>query len=73
MAASSDPDAMCYHQAMLEPDAPQFLEASQEEFQKHLDDGTLKIIPLSDVPEGFWLFPAAWAMKQKQKVRTREV
>jgi len=73
MAASSDPDAMHFHQAMREPDAPQFLDAAQEEFQKHMDDRTLKIIPLSDVPEGFRLFPAAWAMKRKQKVRTREV
>jgi len=73
MAALSDPDTMCCHQAMREPDAPQFPEAAQEEFQKHMDDGTLEIIPLSDVQEGFRLFPAAWAMKQKRKVRTREV
>jgi len=50
MAALSDPDAMHFHQAMREPDAPQFLDAAQEEFQKHLDDGTLEIIPLSNVP-----------------------
>jgi len=73
MAASSDPDAMHHHQAMREPDAPQFLEAAQEEFQKHLDDGALEIIPLSDVPEGFRLFRAAWAMKRKGKVRTSKV
>ena len=72
MAASSDPDTMCCHQAVQEPDAPQFPKAAQEEFPKHLDDGTLKIIPLSDIPEGFRLFPAAWAMKRKRKVRTRE-
>ena len=73
MAASSDLDAMHFHQAMQEPDAPQFPDAAQEEFQKHLDDGALEIIPLSDVPEGFRLFPAVWAMKQKRKVRTREI
>ena len=72
MAASSDPDAMHFHQAMREPCAPQFPDAAQEEFQNHLDVGALKIIPLSNVPEGFWLFPALWAMKRKRKVCTRE-
>ena len=57
---------------MREPDALQFLEAAQEEFQKHTDDGTLEIISLSDFPEGFRLFLAAWVMKRKRKVRTRE-
>ena len=73
MAASSDPDTMYFHQAMREPDAPEFLEAAQEEFGKHLKDGTFEIIPLSEVPEGFKLFPAVWAMKRKRKVRTREI
>jgi len=73
MAALPDPDTMHFHQAMQDPDAPQFLEAAQEEFQKHTDDGTLEIISLSDFPEGFRLFPAAWAMKRKRKVRTREM
>ena len=70
MAASSDPDTMYFHQAMREPDAPEFLESAQEEFGKHLKDGTFEIIPLSDVPEGFKIFPAVWAMKRKRKVRT---
>jgi len=73
MAASSDPDTMCFHQAMQEPDAPEFLDATQEEFGKHLKDGTFEIIPRSEVPEGFKLFPAVWVMKRKQKVRTREI
>jgi len=30
MATSSDPDTMYFHQAMQEPDAPEFLEAAQE-------------------------------------------
>jgi len=64
---------MCFHQAMREPDAPEFLKAAQEEFEKHLKDGTFEIIPRSEVPEGFKLFPAVWAMKRKQKVRTREI
>jgi len=48
---------------MREPDAPEFLEAAQEEFEKHLKDGMFEIIPCSEVPEGFKLFPAVWAMK----------
>jgi len=64
---------MCFHQAMREPDAPEFLEAAQEEFGKHLKDGTFEIILLSEVPEGFKLFPAVWAMKRTRKVRTREI
>jgi len=64
---------MYFHQAMQEPDAPEFLEATQEEFGKHLKDGTFEIIPRSEVPEGFKLFPAVWAMKRKRKVRTREI
>jgi len=64
---------MYFHQAMQEPDAPEFLDAVQEEFGKHLKDGTLELIPLSKVPEGFKLFPAVWAMKRKRKVRTRQI
>jgi len=41
---------MCFHQAMREPDAPEFLEAAQEEFEKHLKDGTFEIILRSEVP-----------------------
>jgi len=64
---------MYFHQATQEPDAPEFLKAAQDEFGKHLKDGTFKIIPRSKVPEGFKLFPAVWAMKRKRKVRTREI
>jgi len=65
MAASSDPDTMYFHQAMQEPDAPEFLKAAQEEFGKNLKDGTFEMILRSEVPKGFKLFPAVWAMKQK--------
>jgi len=51
MAASSDPDTMYFHQPMQEPDAPEFLDAAQEEFGKHLKDGTFEIIPCSEVPK----------------------
>ena len=64
---------MYFHQAMQEPDAPEFLDAVQEEFGKHLKDGTLKLIPRSQVPEGFKLLPGVWAMKRKRKVRTRQI
>jgi len=73
MAASSNPDTMCFHQAMREPDAPEFPQAAQDKFGKHLEDGTFEIIPHSEVPKGFKLFPAVWAMKRKRKVRTWEV
>ena len=73
MSATSDPDTMYYHQAMKEPDAAQFQEEAQKEFDQLLADGTLEPTPLSEVPEGHQLFPAVWAMKRKRKVRTKEV
>ena len=45
----------------------------KEEFAGMLNNQILSFIELARVPPGTTIFPAVWAMKQKQGVITREV
>ncbi len=73
MASSTDPDIMCYHEAMRQPDAPQFTEAAIKEYQDILDKGVLKLVNKSDIPSGTKVFKAVWAMRRKRRIMSREV
>ena len=42
--ATADPDTMCYHQAMKEPDAHQYKRAMQDEIDAHAKNKNWKII-----------------------------
>jgi Reverse transcriptase (RNA-dependent DNA polymerase) len=44
-----------------------------EEFQGILTNQVLSFIELARVPAGTVIFPSVWAMKQKRRVKTREV
>ena len=72
-SATSDPDTMHFHQAMRQPDLQDFLEAVKKEFNNLLINGIFHFVPKKSVPEGATLFPAVWAMKRKQRVKTREI
>jgi Reverse transcriptase (RNA-dependent DNA polymerase) len=73
MSATDDPDTMYYHQAMRQPDSSKFLRAVMEEFQGMLTIQVLLFIELAKVLAGTVTFPSVWAMKQKRRVKTREV
>ena len=42
--ATSDPDTMYHHQAMKQPDWPQFRQAMRQEMDNQMEDGNYSII-----------------------------
>jgi hypothetical protein len=72
-AASADPDTMYYHEAMREPDRPEFIKAMVKEVQSHTENGVWELVPRSSIPPGTKVLPAVWAMKCKRRIATREV
>ncbi|KAG7349703.1 reverse transcriptase RNA-dependent DNA polymerase [Nitzschia inconspicua] len=72
-AASTNPDIMYRHEAMKEPDAPQFREAMVKEVTDHLKNRHFVVIPRSQVPKDEETMPAVWAMRRKRRIDTREV
>ncbi|KAG7363236.1 reverse transcriptase RNA-dependent DNA polymerase [Nitzschia inconspicua] len=72
-AASTSPDIMYRHEAMQEPDAPQFREAMVKEVIDHLKNRHFVVIPRSQVPKDEETLPAVWAMRRKRRIDTREV
>ena len=72
-AASVDPDTLYHHEAMREPDAPQFRDAMVKEFKDQWDNGNFELKLRTDIPEGARILPAVWSMKRKRKILTGEV
>jgi Reverse transcriptase (RNA-dependent DNA polymerase)/GAG-pre-integrase domain len=72
-AASADPDTMYYHEAMREPDRPEFIKAMEKEVKSHTENGVWELVPRSSVPPGTKILPAVWAMKRKRRIATREI
>eukprot|EP00957_Ditylum_brightwellii_P156179 11887705-Ditylum_brightwellii.AAC.1 len=63
---------MYFHQAIKQPDAPQFVEAIIKEINGHIERGHWQLIPIADVPKGTKILDAVWAMKQKRDIKTRQ-
>lgn len=72
-AASSDPDVMHLHEAMLQLDKPQFLKAMEVEIQAHTDKRNWVVVKRVDIPPGHKVLPAVWAMRRKRRIDTQEV
>jgi hypothetical protein len=70
--ASTDPDTMCHHQAMKQPDREKFKEAMQKECEAHYKKGNYKLIKRDKMPEGATLLSSVWQMKRKRKPSTGE-
>ncbi|KAG7368166.1 reverse transcriptase RNA-dependent DNA polymerase [Nitzschia inconspicua] len=64
---------MYRHEAMQEPDAPQFREAMVKEVIDHLKNQHFVVVPRSQVPKDEETLPAVWAMRRKRRIDTREV
>jgi hypothetical protein len=67
--ALADPDAMCVHEAMKEPDRKEFIKVMQKEVSNQSDDKNFSTIQRSEVPEGATILPTAWQMKQKRDIK----
>ena len=57
-AASADPDTMYYHEAMREPDAPEFRNACVQEFVDQWDNGNFVLKPKAEIPEDARILPS---------------
>jgi hypothetical protein len=66
-AKTRDPDTMHYHQAMKQPDRAQFIKATRQEVQAHVDKGHWKLVLRTEVPEGTTLTKATgnWFFERK--------
>ena len=51
-AASADPDTLYHHEAMREPDAPQFMKAMEKEFIDQWENGNFSLKKWMGIPEG---------------------
>ncbi len=71
--ATTDPDTMCMHEAMREPDADRFREAMQKEMDDQLANGNFSLIKQTKVPKGCIILPAVWQMKWKRDIKTHEI
>ena len=66
-AASADPDTMYYHEAMREPDAPEFRDACVQEFVDQWDNGNFVLKPKAEIPEDARILPSVWAMNGSER------
>lgn len=72
-AASSNPDIMCYDDAMRAPDSDKFYSAMMDEVAAHRDNDHWEIIPKAEVPKHQPVLPAVWAFRRKRRIATNEV
>ena len=67
--ASTDQDAMYYHQVMSEPDWEHFQESVQKEINDHKSNHHWKVIPIKEVPEGLKILGMVWLDEKKEMDR----
>ncbi|KAI2494579.1 hypothetical protein MHU86_19949 [Fragilaria crotonensis] len=72
-SASSDPDTMYLHEAMRQPDWPQFQQAMRDEVMAHENRRHWKLVRREAIPAGIAVLPSVWSMKRKRRIATREV
>jgi hypothetical protein len=68
--ASSNQDAMYFHQAMKALDQKQFTQAIIKEVNDHIKNKNWELIPRDKVPKGTTILPSVWSMKCKRDIKT---
>ncbi len=71
--ASTDPDTMYMHQAMMEPDKGEFIKAMQKEVEDQMSNGNFTIVHKDEVPKDKVILPAVWQMRRKRDIKTRQI
>eukprot|EP00957_Ditylum_brightwellii_P095659 7288350-Ditylum_brightwellii.AAC.1 len=71
-AAKHGPDTMYFHQAIKQPNAPQFVETIIKKINGHIERGHWQFIPTEDVLKGTNILDAVWAMKQKRDIKASQ-
>ena len=64
---------MCYHQAIKQYDAQDFVNAIVNEVNGHVKAKCWQIIKHTEVPAGTDVIPSIWAMQCKQNLTINEV
>jgi hypothetical protein len=71
--AKSDLDTLYYHQAMKAANAKEFRQAMQGEVDDHCNNDHWVIRQQNQVPEGVKVLDSVWAMRQKRRIKTKEI
>jgi len=66
-------DIMYLHQALKQPDAPEFVKAVVKEVNGHIDNHNWELVPRSEVPPNFKVIPSVWSMRRKRNLTTNEI
>jgi hypothetical protein len=73
MAASSDPDILYYHEAMMQSDNAQFIKAMCNKVMDHVNKKHWHIIHKTKMVPGGKALPLVWALHHKRCIDTQEV
>ena len=68
-----NPDIVRLHEAMKAQDKREFKTAMEKEVNDQIANGNFTIIPRSEVPKGFLVFPGVWTLVRKRDIQTREI
>jgi hypothetical protein len=66
-------DIMYFHQAMRQPDAPEFVKAVIKEVEVHIKDKHWVLVKRDEVPPDIDVLLAIWAMRRKHNLMTNEI
>ena len=66
-------DILKLHEAMQAKDQKKFKAAMEKEVNNQIDNHNFSIIPQSQVPTGFQVFPGVWTLVRKHDILTREI
>ena len=68
-----NPDILRLHEAMKAKDKREFKMAMEKEVNAQIANGNFTVIPRSEVPKGFRVFPGVWTLVRKRDIQTREI
>ena len=66
-------DILRLHEAMKAQDKREFKTAMEKEVNDQIANGNFTVIPRSEVPKGFRVFPGVWTLVRKRDIQTREI
>jgi Reverse transcriptase (RNA-dependent DNA polymerase) len=67
-AASSNPDVMYLHEALMQPDKAQFIKAMIEEVEGQTRNKNWVLVERGRLPKGARILPCVWAMRRKRRI-----
>ena len=68
-----NPDILRLHEAMKAQDKREFKTAMEKAVNDQIANGNFTVIPRSEVPKGFRVFPGVWTLVRKRDIQTREI